>query len=385
MVFVALKMLTGDRGKYLGMVLGLVFTTFIMTQQPAMFFGFVKRSYGFVSDTALADIWVMDPMVRYIDDVKPLSDTAVSRVRGVEGVGWAVPIYKGNTRVRLADGNFQNSVLIGLDDTTLIGGPPIMLSGVLADLRRADGVIVSADGANNRLAHPNPRPGEPAIPLRIGDVIEMNERRAVIVGISEATTTNTGVPTIYTTYSRAKSYVPSERKTLSFVLVKTTAGTDVSQVISNIRHWTGLAGLTKEQFEQMTLWYVIQNTPAVTLFGLSAIIGFAVGGLIAGQTFYNFTLENLRYFGVLKAMGATNRTLLTMIMAQALVAGAIGYGLGVGLISLFSLVIGPRFPFELSWSLFLVSASGIVLLCVIASGLSMRKVMRLDPASVFKT
>src|SRR5437879_3206617 len=88
MVSVALKMLTGDRGKYLGMVLGLVFTTFIMTQQPAMFFGLVKRSYGFVSDAALADIWVMDPMVRYIDDVKPLSDTTVARVRGVEGVGW---------------------------------------------------------------------------------------------------------------------------------------------------------------------------------------------------------------------------------------------------------------------------------------------------------
>ncbi|MEH2560133.1 putative ABC transport system permease protein [Bradyrhizobium algeriense] len=385
MVLVAIKMLTGDRGKYLGMVLGLVFTTFIMTQQPAMFFGLVKRSYGFVSDAALADIWVMDPMVRYIDDIKPLSDTTVARVRGVEGVGWAVPIYKGTTRVRLADGNFQNSVLIGLDDTTLIGGPPIILSGKLADLRRADGVIVSADGANNRFARPSPRSSEPPIPLMIGDVIEMNERRAVVVGISEATTTNMGVPTIYTTYSRAKSYVPSERKTLSFVLVKAKAGTEVGLVISNIRHWTGLAAVTREQFEQMTLWYVIQNTPAFTLFGLSAIIGFGVGGLIAGQTFYNFTLENLRYFGVMKAMGATNRTLLTMIMAQALVAGAIGYGLGVGLISLFSLVIGPRFPFELSWSLFLVSACGIVLLCVIASGLSMRKVIRLDPASVFKT
>jgi putative ABC transport system permease protein len=385
LIAVALKMLTGDRGKYLGVVLGLVFTTFIMTQQPAMFFGLVKRSYGFVSDAALADIWVMDPMVRFIDDVKPLSDTTVARVRGIEGVGWAVPIYKGATRVRLADGNFQNSVLIGLDDTTLIGGPPIMLMGQLADLRRADGVIVSADGANHRLARPNPRAGGAPIPLVIGDVIEMNERRAVVVGISEATTTNTGVPTIYTTYSRAKSYVPSERKTLSFVLVKAKAGTDVATVIANIRHHTALAALTKEQFERMTLWYIIQNSPAFTLFGLSAIIGFVVGGLIAGQTFYNFTLENLRYFGVMKAMGATNRTLLTMIMAQALVAGAIGYGLGVGLISLFGLAIGPRFPFELSWSLFLVSAGGIVVLCVIASGLSMRKVLRLDPASVFKT
>jgi putative ABC transport system permease protein len=315
MLGIALKILVGDRGKYLGVVLGLVFTTFFMTQQPAMFFGVLNRTYGFLSDAGLVDIWVMDPMVQYVDDIKPLSDTAVARVRGIEGVGWAVPIYKGNVSVRLADGNFQNSVLIGLDDATLIGGPAVMVSGSLADLKRADGVIVSQDGAAGRLAHPNPVAGRPPIPLQPGDVIEMNDRRAVVVGICKSTTNTNSQPTLYTTYSRALTYAPSARKMLSFVLVKAKSGFAIPALIDNIRRWTGLAAYTREEFEQKTLVYFLKNSMAITLFGLSALIGFFIGGLIAGQTFYNFTLENLRYFGVMKAMGATNRVLLRMIMA----------------------------------------------------------------------
>jgi putative ABC transport system permease protein len=384
MLGIALKILVADRGKYFGVVLGLMFTTFFMTQQPAMFFGILSRTYGFLSDAGLADIWVMDPMVQYVDDIKPLSDTAVGRVRGIEGVGWAVPIYKGNTSVRLADGNFQNSVLVGIDDATLIGGPPVMVSGSLADLKRADGVIVSQDGAIGRLARPNPVAGRPPISLQIGDVIEMNDRRAVVVGISKAATNTSSLPTLYTTYSRAMTYVPSARKMLSFVLVKAKPGFDTATLVENIRRWSGLAALTRTEFEQKTLWYVLKNTMAFTLFGVSALIGFVIGGLIAGQTFYNFTLENLRYFGVMKAMGATDAVLLRMIMTQAFAAGAVGYGIGVGLVTIFGAVIGGRLPFQMSWTLLLFGAAAVIMLCVAASALSVRKVMRLDPALVFK-
>ncbi len=385
MLGIALKILVGDRGKYLGVVLGLVFTTFFMTQQPAMFFGVLNRTYGFLSDAGLVDIWVMDPMVQYVDDVKPLSDTAVARVRGIEGVGWAVPIYKGNTSVRLADGNFQNSVLIGLDDATLIGGPAVMVAGSLADLKRADAVIVSQDGAAGRLARPNPVAGRPPIPLQLGDVIEMNDRRAVVVGICKSTTNTNSQPTLYTTYSRALAYAPSARKMLSFVLVKAKGGFEIPALIDNIRRWTGLAAYTREEFEQKTLLYFLKNSMAITLFGLSALIGFFIGGLIAGQTFYNFTLENLRYFGVMKAMGATDRVLLRMIMAQAFAAGAVGYGIGIGLVCILGVTLDARFPFQVSWALLLASAAAVIVLCVAASAVSICKVMRLEPASVFKT
>jgi putative ABC transport system permease protein len=387
MVAIALKMLTGDRAKYFGVLLGLTFTSFFMTQQPAMFFGILSREFGFLSDAGLANVWVMDPTVQYVDDVKPLSDNMLGRVRGVAGVAWAVPIYKGNGHVRQPDGKYQSSVLVGLDDATLMGGPATMISGSLADLRRTDGIIVNQDGADRQLATPNVIAGQPPIPLKIGDVITMNDRRAVVVGISAGGLNTSGSPTIYTTYSRAKTYAPKERNMLSFILVKVKSGFDAATVIRNIRRWTGLAAYTGVGFERKTALYMITSSPAFTVFGLSAIIGFLIGGLIAGQIFYNFTLENLRYFGVMKAMGATNGVLRSMIMAQALVAGAIGYGLGIGAVGLLGLAIGNggRFPLQINWTLLLASAFSVVAVCVAASAISLRRVIRLEPASVFKS
>ena len=138
MNFVALKMLVGDRAKYLGIIMGLTFASLLITQQAAIFVGLMTRTYGAITDTGLPDIWVMDPKVQFIDDIKPLQDTQLFRVRGVEGVEWAVPLYKGLLKARLDNGNFQTCNVLGLDDATLIGGPPEMVEGKLADLRRSE-------------------------------------------------------------------------------------------------------------------------------------------------------------------------------------------------------------------------------------------------------
>ena len=198
----------GDRGKYLGIIMGLTFASLIMTQQPAIFVGLMTRSFSFISDLGLPDIWVMDPKVQFIDDVKPLQDTKLYRVRGVAGVKWAMPLYKGLLKARMADGTFQTCNVIGLDDATLIGGPPIMLEGKLEDLRRSDGVIVDIDGAKDKLAKPPLTPGGKPVPLKIGDSLELNDKRAIVVGIAKTTKTFQSQPVVYTTYSRAIRYAP---------------------------------------------------------------------------------------------------------------------------------------------------------------------------------
>jgi putative ABC transport system permease protein len=171
MNFVALKMLIGDRAKYLGIIIGLTFASLLITQQGAIFVGLMTRTYGFITDTGLPNLWVMDPKVQFIDDIKPLQDTELYRVRGVEGVEWAVPLYKGLIKARLEDGTFQTCIVVGLDDATLIGGPPVMVAGQLADLRQSDAVIVDLVGASDKLAKPAAVPGERPIPLQIGDTV----------------------------------------------------------------------------------------------------------------------------------------------------------------------------------------------------------------------
>jgi putative ABC transport system permease protein len=111
-----------------------------------------------------------------------------------------------------------------------------------------------------------------------------------------------------------------------------------------------------------------------------------VGTVIAGQTFHNFTLDNLRQFGALKAMGARTGTLLRMIVLQALLVGAIGYGLGVGLASLVGLLTkNSELAFRMPWQILAVSGSAVMLICTLSAMLAMRKVIRLEPAIVFKT
>ena len=180
MNFIALKMLVGDRAKYLGIVMGLTFASLLLTQQSGIFVGLMSRTFGFLTDTSLPGIWVMDPKVDFIDDVKPLRDTDLYRVRGVEGVEWAMPLYKGLLQARLDNGDFQSCSVIGLDDTTLIGGPPIVVKGTLADLRRTDAVIVDEVGAATKLA--KVLPSGRRVPLQIGDTLELNDHRAVVVG-----------------------------------------------------------------------------------------------------------------------------------------------------------------------------------------------------------
>ncbi len=385
MNYIAIKMLMGDKGKYIGIIMGLTFASLIMTQQPAIFVGLMSRSYSFISDLGLPDIWVMDAKVQFVDDIKPLQDTELYRVRGISGVDWAMPLYKGLLKARLPDGTFQTCNVIGLDDATLIGGPPTMLEGTLEDLRRSDSVIVDIDGATEKLGKPSTIPGGKPIPLKVGDNLELNDRRAIVVGIAKSTRTFQSQPVVYTTYSRAKNYAPKERKLLSFILVKAKQGQNPHELTQRIKQNTGLAAYTQDEFKELTYQYFMHNTGIPINCGISIALGFIVGAAIAGQTFYNFTLENIRQFGVLKAMGTSNLTLLRMILLQAVLVGSIGYGLGVGLTALFGYATRHTIlAFKFPWQLLVFSGAGVSIICIFVALISIFKVFRLEPAIVFK-
>ena len=382
MFAIAVKMLIGNRGKYFAIVVALAFTSFIMTQQPATFVGIMARTYSFLTDIGKVDLWVVDPNVRYVDDINPMQDTKLYAVRGVAGVEWAVPLYKGSIRARLDDGTFQNCTLVGLDDASLIGGPANLAEGHLVDLRRSDSIIVDQEGATRRLSK---TVGDSKVPLAVGDVVELNDHRATVVGISRLAATFQSQPIIHTTYSRAKAFVPAERKLLSFILVKVRPGDDPATVAKAIRRSTGLAAYTWEQFRRMTLVYFFKNTGILINFATSITLGFLIGAIIAGQTFYTFTIENLRHFGVLKAVGAGNWTLIGMVLTQALIAGGTGYGLGVGAVALWNYVTaGTNVRFLLLWQIPVITAVAVLLVCTVTALLSVRRVIKLEPAVVFK-
>lgn len=388
---VALRMLVGDTAKFLGIVLGITFASLLITQQTSIFWGIMTRTFGFITDTSLPDVWVMDKKVQFIDDLKPMQDTALYRVRGVEGVDWAVPLYKGLLRARLDNGNFQQCNVVGIDDATLIGGPPEMVQGSIENLREADSVIVDLVGANGKLAKPaaiNPATGKPVgkpTPLKVGDFIEINDHRAKVVGICAVSRTFQSNPVIYTTYTRATTYAPRERRLMSFVLVKAREGVALHDLTRRIEDATGQAAYTGPDFKKLTFWYFMISTGIPINFGIAVVLGLIVGTAVAGQTFYNFTLDNIKQFGALKAMGASNWRLLRMILLQAVVVGVLGYGLGVGAASAFWFLSGKtELAFRMTPYHLFGTAAAVVVICSIAAVLSLWKVMRLEPAVVFK-
>ena len=383
MNIVALKMLVGDRAKYLGIVMGITFASLLITQQLGIFCGLMARSYGAITDMGYPDVWVMDHTVQFIDDVKRLPDTDLDRVRGVSGVAWAVPLYKGIIAARLANGTFQSCNVYGLDDASLVGGPPYMVQGKLEDLRRAESVIVDQIGADDKLAHV--APDGVKIPLRVGDEMELNDHRAIVVGICRNNRTWQSQPVVYTTYTRATTFAPAERKLLSFVLVKARPGQNLPALCQRITATTGLLALTGPQFAQATYRYFMEKTGIPINFGISVALGFLVGTAIAGQTFFQFTHDNIRQFGALKAMGAGNGLLLRMILLQAALVGGLGYGLGVGLAALIgALTKHTELAFMLPGWLLAFTAGAVTLICMASALFSIRTVMRLEPAIVFK-
>lgn len=380
---VALKMLIGDKAKYTGIIIGLSFAALIITQQAGIFLGILLRMFGFITDTSQPNIWVMDPKIQFVDDIKPLKETQLYRIRGIEGIKWAVPLYKGMIRARLPNGIFQNCIIIGIDDATFIGGPPRMIQGKVYNLRKSDSIIVDIVGAKTKLA--TEIKGN-TIPLKVGDTMELNDHYSVVVGICKNTKTFQSQPVLYTTYKQATFMVPQERKMLSFVLAHSEDNVDPQKLCRKITALTGLAAYTHDEFIDLTVKYFLQKTGIAVNFGITVLLGFIIGTIIAAQTFYNFTLDNLRFFGTFKAMGADNKLLRRMILLQALWVGALGWGIGIGAAALIAfLTRNTELSFYMPIQLFIFTGFSIFSMCTLSAIISIRKVIHLEPAIVFKS
>src|SRR5262249_30273633 len=142
-------------------------------------------------------------------------------------------------------------------------------------------------------------------------------------------------PVFYSRYSQPITYVGRERNKLPFGLPKGAAGASDSEAGRRIGDATGLHGMTSSKFGWQRIAYSIAHTGIPVNFGITITIALVVGTIVAGQTFYIFTIENLKQFGALKAIGVTNWRITGMILLQALMVGLIGYSIGIGMTAAF--------------------------------------------------
>ncbi len=371
-------MLLGDKAKYIMLVSGLTFAALLMSQQCSVFFGIMSWTTSHMRNMR-ASIWVVDPKVEQINEVKPLRDTDINRVRTVPGVAYAAPHYTGLLQARLADGSFKQIQMVGLDAGTMVGRPSRIIAGHLEDLRLPNTVLVDTDSIK-KLSTGRRKP------LGVGDVFEINDREARIIGICIADKSFTGAPYVFATYDQALRYAPPTRKMLSFVIAEPVPGLSARQVADRIHKETGLRAFTEEEFFWSTIWWYIRNTGIPISFGTTIILGLVVGIAVSGQTFYSFVLENTRHLAALKAMGASTWLLSRMLLLQAFTVGFIGYGIGIGLASFcgFMFLRKGQPPFIMPYQLPLATFGLIVLICTFAALLGIRRVAKLEAAIVFR-
>jgi putative ABC transport system permease protein len=380
MNFVAIKMLIGDRLKYFGLLAGMTFAAMMIAQQLSIFVGLKTQTGSFIRENAGVDLWVMDDQVRFSEDQKPIPDTALQRIRGIDGVDWAVPLFKGWLRARLADGTRMQVIIVGIDDATLIGGPSTMVDGHITDLRRENAVIMDVRDADSKLFLE-----KAGLPMKIGDRLSINDTEAVITGTYTSEPSFFWDPVLYTTYSKAVRMSPRERNLLSFVLVKVRPGVDVAQVQRQINETTRFTARTGEEFEQVTSDYILEKTGILVNFGMAVGLGFIIGLIVTGQTFFNFTLDNLRFFASLKAMGASAWMLIRMVITQVLVVSAISFGIGVGVASIAGAAIrSAGLAFLMPWQVLVFTGLAMLTVGLLAALFSLTKVLRLEPGIVFR-
>src|SRR5262245_17366013 len=286
---VALRMLLGDRAKYLSLVFGISFAVLLITQQGAIFLGLMLQATGPLQNISQPDLWVTDPYLKWVSETRNLNDADLNRVRSTPGVAWAEPFFNTRAACDLGSGDFRFVNIVGVARTTMVGRPPEVTAGRLEDLRIADAVLVEESAL--------PKLGNP----KIGDTLKLNDRRAVIVGFCRAKFGWDSPAVVYTTYENAITYVPLGRNKISFVLVGVKEGVPVGDVQRAIGALPGLKALTPDELRMQTVNFIMVETGIGINFGITVFLGVVVGLTVSAAIFYQFTLENLRHFAVMKA------------------------------------------------------------------------------------
>ena len=384
MLLLALRMLFGDTAKYLMLIVGLFFATFLMAQQAGVFCGLMLWTTATLKNVP-APLWVVEEKVEQVNETNPMRDTDVTLVSSVDSVAWAAPLYTGVQRVRLADGKFKIIQLIGIDSGTLAGAPVKMVAGRLEDVRLPHAVIID-ELATTRLAR------DPAHPLTVGDMFEINDQEALVVGVCQAMKSFTGGPYVWTSYTRALQYTPPQRKMLCAVIAAPKPGISNARAAADIQRATGLKAYvngpygTEGDFNHSTIMWYVRNTGIPISFGITVVVGFIVGVAISCQTFYSFVLDHMKHLGALKAMGASTFTLCKMLLVQAFTVGFIGYGIGLLATAGFAMGALKRAepPFYMPDLVPPAVLVMILVICTLASFMGIWRVSRLEPAMVFR-
>lgn len=374
MFYVALKILLYDKIRSVLSLLGVVFAVSLIFAQMGIYLGLMETSSVIIDNTP-GDIWITSKNSKNFDFSQPFPEYLYYHALSTEGVQWAEKLIITWGMIKQEEGGTEQVEIIGFNPDSGIGGPWKMKIGEVQSVKNGNFAILD-ESAMRRL-------GE----IKVGDYRDVFWRRLQIVGISEGVKSFTTAPVIFTSYEiaqRLAGWVGPDNTV--FVIAKTAPGASVNTVIQNLKkRLEGVDIFTKEAFSRKTRLYWTIETGVGFSFLLTILISFIIGMLIVGQTIYNSTLENIKEFGTLKALGAENRDIYRIIFSQAIITALAGYLISL-VITVFSVTIYEATDMVMvvrGWVNLLVLVITLIM-CLSSAFVSVRKIRRIDPAVLFR-
>jgi putative ABC transport system permease protein len=369
----ARRNLTHDKIRLVVTLTGIVFAVVLIVVQLGLFVGFTTATSNLI-EHAGADLWVSSPHVPYVELGVAFSERKLNQVRAVPGVADAQKLVAQWTQWKRHDGAQESVQIVGFNPDSRLGQPWNLVTGSVEDLKTPDAVIVD-EFYKQKLGV-----------TRVGELFEMRGHRARIVGFTRGIRSFTTSPYVFSTFKNAQNFATINEDQTTYILVKVAPGANLEQVrqgiLGNVKN---VEVYTTAQFSRMTTFYWMFTTGAGVAVLIAAALGLFVGFVVVAQTIYATTVDHLREYGTLKAMGAPNSYIYKVIMTQAAIAALIGYALGM-VVSGFVVHASQKggaailMPPSMAVGMFFLT----LVMCVGAALVSINKVTRIDPAMVFK-
>lgn len=372
LIGLAVRMLFDAPFKSLGTLVGVTVSVFLMAQQSSLLIGILGRVTSFVRSSDV-DVWIMSVATESTDATDTIPASRLAAAASTSGVAWAAPVVQGVGRVTRPDGVREFVKVLGVEAPRYAGLPRTLSPGTTWDSLRAPRRI---------LLNWNDRPTFAS--AEIGDRIEIDGQAAIVNGFFQGMDPHSPYYYVFANIDDARAFTSFPQDRLTFVAVGAAPGVPVSALKARLEERIpDVLVRTREEMSGMEERYFLVRTPVGLVFGMGSVVAALIGAAIVAVTLYSSAIDRARDYGTLKAIGARQRDILSLLLVQAWLFFAAGFVVGIGAFLIVRAHL-PQLPMVTPPRLFVGVAASALISCTVASLAAIRRVLSVDPAIVFR-
>jgi putative ABC transport system permease protein len=368
----AIRFILYDKPKSIGALFGVVISIFLIGQQTGIFI-FLTGMMSSLVDNINTDIWVVDNRTTNVAALGQIDARYQRQIEALPGIDHVYPLVITGAAAKFNDGKSGGITLVGSQSPAFVGGPWKISGGTTENLLLDN--AVTTDVFDKKLL------GD----AKMGTQFEIGGKLAKVT-LQTNGARGFGASFVFTTIDRARYYSKFPREKVSALLIKVKPGADLKQITQMIdNNMFGVKSWTKKDFSAATVSTILGSSGIATSVGTLIIFAIIAGSIIIGLTLYSAATDRLKDYATLKAIGATNAYVRNLILTQALIFALIGYIIGVLLMYGFKLGIAKAgIMFSYSISMYIAFAVVTLVISMIGVIAAIRRIVKVEPASVFR-